>query len=832
MTPERWRRVKAIFQEAAERDAAARAAYLGEACGADDELRGAVDRLLAAHDRAEGFLDTPAGVERGLLADPPPVADEAPSHVGPYRVIRELGRGGMGTVYLAERDESDLKRVVAIKIVNVASGSFVRRFRTEIGVLSALTHPGIARLYDAGATAAGVPYLVMEFIDGEDLLTYCDRTRAPIADRLRLFLRVCAAVQYAHQNFVVHRDLKPSNILVTRGGEPKLLDFGVAKLLSAGGDDDTAMLPRALTPQYSSPEHVRGETVTTASDVYSLGVILYELLTGTRPYRVAGRTAAEIERAVTEQEPARPSTAATMAASADARDTTVHRLRTSLQGDLDNIALKALQKDPQQRYATAADLAEDIQRHLDGYPVHARANTLGYRAARFLRRHRRSAAAATLAAVSLVGGLGLAIWQAHVARLERDRATERVHDVQRLANSLIFKIHDGVQNLPNSTPVRRMIIAEALGYLETLRNDPAADESLRIELSQAYQRIGIVQGQGNVANLGDARGAIDSLTKGLDVLRPLLADPVAHRAAAVQFGRTALSLATTLLTAGDKTRADAAMREAAEVAGRLVSASPGDDDSRRLLATVEFQYALHASGQESLAHWKTAGDLFESLLNARPDDPDRQRNVALVHKYLGSIYTDGSDFDAAFVHHSRARDLDEKRLAANPSDRLAQIDVAVDLANTGRVLTHTGRHVEAIAEYERSLAIRQRLADSDSHDTFALGRVAFVHARLAYLYRVTGEKAKGLDHARLAVSLNESFGQADPVHRGDLAEALLLLGDTETAVGDEAAACRHYRASRAIFEELDTHQTFTDQQVNEHRRYERILAGYIAACRH
>ena len=829
MTADRWIHVKAVFQEAISREPGARGEYLAAKCEDDAELRVAVERLLTAHNRSGGFLELPAAVEGGLI-DAIPVAPPA-SQLGPYRILRELGHGGMGTVYLAERDDRDLKRTVAIKVVNVASRSLVKRFRTEIGVLAGLEHPGIARLYDAGATPDGVPYLVMEFVDGDDLLRYCDRRHLSIADRLRLFQRICDAVQYAHQNFIVHRDLKPSNILVTPEGEPKLLDFGIAKLLSAGAEDgdETAVFARALTPEYSSPEHVRGERVTAASDVYSLGVVLYELLTGAKPYRITSRTAAGIERAVSEQEPSSPSAVVVPPDAAAARATTGDRLRVQLQGDIETIVLKTLQTEASQRYATAADLAQDVQRHLDGYPVDARPNTMSYRAAKFLRRHRRSVAAAGVALASLIGGLTVAMWQAHAARVERDHATERVHDVQRLANSLIFKIHDGVTNLPNSTPVRRMIIEEALRYLEALRNDPAADESLRIELSQAYQRIGTVQGQGNVANLGDRRAAIDSFTKGLDVLKPLMTNPAAHQAAAIQYGGTALSLATTEVVAGDKTLAEAAVRDAESVASRLVAASGATDASKRLLASVHFQYALITAGEESLAHWKTAGDIFEALLSARPDDPDRQRNVALVHKYLGSIYTDRGDYQAAFVHHARARDLDGQRLAANPSNRLAQTDVALDLANTGRVLELTGKQADAISDYERSLAIRQQLADSDPRDVFALGRVAYAHSRLANLYGATGDVANGLQHARLAVSLSESISRLDVARRGEFAEALTYLGEAERRAHDEGAACRHFREARAIFADLDN-APLAERRVKDHRNLQNVLASDLAAC--
>jgi serine/threonine protein kinase len=829
MNTDRWSRIKATFQAALDGDPADREPRLAAACGTDADLREAVDRLLAAHSGASGFLESAYLVDPALLDGVPPVDDAAPSQIGPYRVIRELGRGGMGTVYLAERDYPSLRRTVAIKVVNVASRSVLKRFRTEADVLASLEHPGIARLYDAGATESGVPYLVMEFVPGDDLLRYSDAGRASLNERLRLFHRVCEAVQYAHQNFIVHRDLKPSNILVTPEGDPKLLDFGVAKLLSADdGADETALFGAMLTPQYSSPEHVRGERITTASDVYSLGVVLYELLCGSRPYHIATRTPSEIERTISGQEPKPPSAAVDNAGAAAARGTDADRLRRQLRGDLDNIVHKAMRKEPAERYATAAELAADLERYLRGYPVAAQPGSASYRATKFLRRHRRSAAVVTLATLALIVGLAVALWEGHLARVARDRADHRFKDVQRLANALIFKIHDGVEALPNSTPVRRMIIAEALSYLEALRNDPAADESLRIDLAQAYQRIGVVQGQGTVANLGDRAGAIDSFSKGMEVLRPLMADPPAHPRAAVLFGRTALSLASTALSSGDNARAQVAVRDAERVAAPLAAAPSADDDAKRLIASVHFEYAILTSGQEALSHWKTAGDIFGSLLAARPDDDDRQRNVALVQKYLASFYDSAGDYPAALEHDTRARDLDEKRLARNPADRRVQIDVATDLANTAHIQWVTGRLQDAVASFERSLAIRQQLADSDPHDTFAPGRVAYVHTRLADLYAETGNVTASLAHARKAVTISEAVGH-DAAQRSALAEARVTLGEAEGRAGAVAEACRQYRQANAAFAQL-AGQKLTGRQKDDRSQLLERLERDLRAC--
>lgn len=439
MEPARWERVKAVFQEAFEREPTERAALLDAACAGDPEVREDVERLLRAHAGAAGPLDRPPAVAVDAMEADGGGALPPASRIGPYRLVRELGRGGMGTVYLAERDEPGLRRTVAVKVVRrgMDSAFVVSRFRTERQILAALEHPGIARLYDGGTTDDGLPYFVMEYVEGEDLLSYCDGRRLPIATRLELFLRVCEAVQYAHQSLVVHRDLKPSNVLVTAAGDPKLLDFGIAKLLSPQvgeeGAEETASVIRLMTPDYASPEQVRGERVTTASDAYSLGVILYELLCGHRPYRVKRGEPAEIERAIFEQELDPPSSALARTEKVTARDGkgTVRitpaevsarrqaapgKLRRRLHGDLDNVVLKALRRDQAERYATAAELGEDIRRHLEGFPVRARPARRAYRAAKFLRRHRTGVAATSAVVLSLLIGLGVAVRQGRVAR--------------------------------------------------------------------------------------------------------------------------------------------------------------------------------------------------------------------------------------------------------------------------------------------------------------------------------------------------------------------------------------------------------------------------------
>src|SRR5438874_8474118 len=519
VTPERWKQVEVVFGQALELPAGERAAFIQKNCEGDEELRREVESLLESHASAGRFIDQP---DIFLKDDDASVA--AGQLIGAYRIVREIGRGGIGAVYLAERADEQYQKRVAIKLIKrgMDTDSVLRHFRNERQILASFDHPNIARLFDGGTTEDGLPYFVMEYVEGLPINEYCSAHGLSVVDRLKLFREVCAAVSYAHRHTVIHRDIKMSNIFVTSEGTPKLLDFGIAKILAPGAGAEGLMTMtgvRPMTPEYASPEQIRGEPVTTASDVYSLGVVLYELLTGRSPYRFTSRAPHDVERAITEQEPTRPSTA-----------TGLHRKQHSelsnrklLRGDLDNILLMALRKEPARRYQTVDQFAEDIRRHLESRPVRARKDTIGYRARKFVRRNKVAVAASLLILVSLIGGLIATAWHAHRATVQKALAERRFNDVRQLAHSVLFDYHDAIKNLPGATRVRERLVKDALNYLDSLAREATGDPALQRELAAAYERVGDVRGEAFGASLGDRAGATDSYRKALTIREALVA---------------------------------------------------------------------------------------------------------------------------------------------------------------------------------------------------------------------------------------------------------------------------------------------------------------------
>ncbi|HZH31535.1 MAG TPA: protein kinase [Pyrinomonadaceae bacterium] len=801
MTPERWRRVETIFQTALDVAPENRERFLAEACAGDEVLHREVERLIEGYEAADEFLEQPAVDLKQIAANELPTlrledlhgsahALESGAAVGAYRVIGELGRGGMGAVYLAERADGDFRKLVAVKVVKRGMDTefVLRRFRHERRALAALDHPNIARLLDAGATHDGLPYIIMEYVEGQDIDRYCDERKLSINARLRLFLAVCAGVSHAHRNLIIHRDIKPSNILVTADGTPKLLDFGIAKILNPTLADapleHTATALRMLTPDYASPEQVRGERVTTASDVYSLGVLLYLLLTGRPPYYFRTHQFGEIARVVCEQNPLRPSAAinsavpvaandfetvaATGEASADrraanaasgdgqtagveargaagnetrgaadeargatgdmptldelarARSSAPDRLRRSLADDLDNIVLKALRKEPVRRYASVEQFAEDIERHLEGLPVRARADTFTYRSRKFVGRNKAGVAAAIGVALSLVGGLTATTWQWRAAQVQRaraeaesGRAKRRFEDLRRLTHSMMFEMHDAVSNLEGSTTARRLLAQRTLEYLDGLAREASDDPTLQIELFIAYINLGDVQGNPFYPNIGDTAGALESY------------------------------------------------RKAQAIADALDRAAPTDERARR--------------------------------------------RVWLTHIKIGDMQAFTGDTNGAKESFSRAQAIIEDLAAAHPENATLQQDLGSSYDRSGNVLLATGDARAALDSFRRALAIFRELSAKQPANDALRRNVASTYGQIGKAQLGIGALDESLASYRKLVELNRARFAGDPanaVTRDDLAGSLGALGVAQAEAGDMKGARQSVSEQLEMYREM------------------------------
>jgi tetratricopeptide (TPR) repeat protein/tRNA A-37 threonylcarbamoyl transferase component Bud32 len=799
MTPERWQRIKEIVQGALARPATDRAAWVAEACGEDVEIASEVDSLIKADAQAGTFIEAPALARAGMAAvfnqlqEPPTWAGR---RVGPYVLVRELGHGGMGAVYLAVRADDEYRKQVAIKVIQSSfDQAFIQqRFRHERQILAGLDHPNIARLIDGGSTADGAPYFVMEYVDGLPLDQYCDVNQLSIEARLVLFLQVCAAVHYAHQHLVVHRDLKAGNVLVAADGQPKLLDFGIAKLLDAETDasiDRTATALRVMTLESASPEQVRGGAVTTATDVYALGVMLHRLLTGRGPYDLATTTPHDLAREICETDPRRPS---------DVAATT--EIARRLRGDLDTIVLKALQKNPARRYGAVDEFAQDVTRHLGHRPVLARADAIGYRATKFVRRHAGGVAAAALIAVSLIGGLVATAWQVQVTRLERGRAERRFNDVRRLANSFLFEFHDAIQYLPGSIKARELVVRRALEYLDSLSSESSNDASLQRELAAAYDKVGDVQGLPGFANLGDTAGAVRSHQQALALRQTIAGAHLSDSAVRLELVTTYNHLSSLDLVMGNMPAALDHARQGFAVRKDLLAGNPNGVAERRSLGVGHHQLGEIMSQMgdwgAALDNFQQAGRAFEALLASDPANGGLQHNVALEHKKIGAVLERNGDPAAALVSYRKAAAIDEVRARANPNDTMAQLDLSYSYASIGFTLSKAGDTAAALSNYEQALSLRERVSAADPHDVNARNAVVRAHLSIGFVLVNAGRVREGIQHDRRALAIASAVEKPEP---GQLANVYAALGGASAKLAstarDRGDAILHWRDARA-----------------------------------
>lgn len=862
MNPERWHRIEELFRTVADRPPAEREAHLTRVCGDDEELRREVLELLA-HETTDRFLEEP--IRHAALAITNEPTDEMPGRrIGPYRLIRLIGRGGMGAVYEARRDDQQFDQRVALKLIKRGMDTdFVReRFLRERQILAGLDHPHIARLLDGGTTADGLPYFAMEFVEGEPITSYCQRLELSLESKLKLFRDVCAAVEHAHQKLVVHRDLKPSNILVTlnadgKAGLPKLLDFGIAKLLSpdvgeAHTRTETAV--RLMTPEYASPEQIRGGTITTATDVYALGVVLYELLTGRRPYQFETYAPMEIERAICETEAARPS---------EVTESSL-KLGRQLSGDLDNIVMMALRKEPARRYPSVERFSEDIRRHLAGLPVTARADTFTYRAGKFVRRHRVGVAAIALVLLSLLGGIITTTRAAQRARAERARAENRFAQVRQLANTFLFDIHDKLQDVPGTIEARGQAVTAALKYLDSLAEETAGDRELEWELAVAYQKVGDVQGDPWAANLGNSQEAMRSYQKSLELAQQLslggnsdlkmlrllaqgyfklgaLQAQSGQKMAAHEALSQAVAVAETLerqtheledlrllqnchvrisdtyLDTGDPVSALAGYRREMRLSERRVSEFPGERSQLALaMSYSRVAEPMITLGDLSgaLESYRQSLTLVDELLPRHSADPIflRVRMINLI--WMGNLsgnprFINQGDARAALQYYRESLAIAERLAGFDAKNARAQQDLVGGHRLVAEILT-LNHPDQAVAQFRKGLDTLRELLALDPKEAQLLRREAHLLKGLAEALRRLGDRQGALQNLQQALKIWRELLARDATNlktRADLHATLLALADATLEFGDHSGALANYREALMLAESPPVEQS-------------------------
>jgi serine/threonine-protein kinase len=762
MDDQRWKRLSRIFHEASARPADERDAFVRAECSDDPELVDEVRGLLAAEGEA---LDS--------LADDA-VATAATSvswdgrRVGPYRIVRETGSGGMGRVFLAERADGEFDQVVALKVVRsfLASDLLFERFRQERQILARLQHPNIAGLLDGGVTEDGDPYFALEYVEGEPIDAYCDRERLSVDERLRLFQDVCRALVYAHANLVVHRDLKPDNILATADGQVRLLDFGIAKVLAEDGDapaKGTALL--AMTPAYASPEQVRGEPVGTATDVYSLGVILYELLTGELPYDVSGRSPTEVERVVTDTEPERPSTRVGHATRTgrdaareieEARSTDVARLRKRLSGDLDVICLKALRKEPENRYGSVEALLDDVTRHIEGLPVLARPATLGYRLGKGIRRNRWAVGAA--ATVLLTSSTLVTFYTARLQD-ERDRAQVEAARAGAVADFLqsLFEVSDPTESLGETVTARELLDEGAARVDEGLADQPEVQATMLRVIGEVY------------ASLGLSDRARSLLGRALALAAEVHGDT--HEEVAY----TRLALAQATQDDGDLVGAGPMFREAIATFRRVY----GPDDPAVSEAVEQFAFWLESDGQYDEAEDEYRGALARLRQVVSPDD---ERIVSIVSN-LGNLLRQMDRLD-------EAEPLLREALAGETAIHGERHPTPLSTARTlAALLRDQGRYAESDSLYRHVLEVRREVLGPRHPE------VANTLNSYAILLDRMGEKERSLELSREFLSILEEIYR-EPHPSVAAAHSNLAISLHEGGALEEAA--EHFQRSMEV----------------------------------
>ena len=827
-------RVEEVFHEVADLDPEARARYFQEH-QVNEGIRQEVEALLRFDSGASDFLvkDISTAAAAAL-----PQLEGQGLRCGPYRLLNVIGRGGMGAVYLAERVDGEVTQRVAVKLLPPGAGDLQReRFLQERQILAAISHANIARMLDAGHLDSGQPFLAMEYVEGQPIDVFAGSLGA--REKIELFVKVCAAVGYLHRNLVVHRDLKPSNILVTAEGEPKLLDFGISKILYLATDSTMTGL-RMLTPDYASPEQVAGGSVSTASDIYSLGAVLYFLLTGKSPHEFKDPTGEGIIAAITTRELTRPS-----------------KWRPELKGDLEAILLKAMRKDPQERYATVEQFAEDLEAYLESRPVRARAGNAWYRTRKFLRRYWVPVTAAILVIASL--GIGL-----YLANRERVVAQNRFMELRRLAHIFVFDLHDEVAKLEGSTKTREMMVRTGLQYLDNLSKNAQGDLGLQKEVAEAYMKIGEAQGYPTTPNLGRIDDALASYRKAGDIFRRIAAADSAYLpdlaryylrySGLIRFTndlKHARELSESAIQTFDRLRSrqqfDSQMENSYIAAWCTIGDIDEDmDDYRR--AWTEFSHChdlaraeldkrrtpmeLRAVSQaaervgtaaqelgllqEALGAFDEDETVIHQLLAREPRNPRFRRSEALLHQFRSRVYYDDvfpdlGDAPRALDSAKRYLEAAEEMAQRDPNNVSAKLSKGVAMYRVSLSLREFDPNA-AIEMARESVRIFDGMIASGNKDYLTVSDHAIAVRRLGEAQLKGGQVAEARRSAEAALQAQRQVGSKSPPGSEDrvqLVQSLILAGETSAAAQDFATAGRLLQEARAEAQQIAKRQQLT-----------------------
>lgn len=807
-------KIKEVFFAALALTPEERESFLEQECP-DEDIRREVELLFEARGEAQNFLQDYSIVS--IIDDSFDKANSSDfinQKIDKYIITREIGRGGMGVVFLATRE--DFHQNVALKLIRrgMDSEAILERFKREREILASLNHPFIARLSDGGTTGEGVPFFVMEYVEGAAIDEYCRTQNPSEKEKLELFRKICSAVSFAHRKLVVHRDLKPSNILVAADGTPKLLDFGIAKLLNDTDNNATQTNQRVLTPAYASPEQMRGEIVGTTSDVYSLGKILSEIL---------DLPASELSGPESERRTTR------------IKDRKTKNKSRKPKTDLQNIVSMALREDPARRYDSVDKFSDDIRRCLAGLPVSARKDSLSYRTTKFVERNKIGVAAAAIIFVLLISGVSGIFWEAHRARLAQARAEQRFNDVRTLVNSFLSELNDEMVKVSGTTRARQLLLQRTLEYLDSVSRDAEGEEALQRELAAAYKAVGDIQGNSYYQNLGDTTGALASYRKSFAIRERLARENPANAEIQKELAQTFESFGDVIWDTGDLNATLDSFNKAAKIYENLTSADPASVDDKLYLARIYTQVAdiKYNDGFQSLQDLpgsleenKKALEIREKLLAADPENFKITRTLRGSYSHLATLYRLSGDFSRSEDYLLKAERIVEMTLEKFPDQLDRRREAAVVFAQLAAAFTDSGEFEKAKTYSQKSLAIREKLSNDDKTDMRAQRDLAFGFDLDGTLFLESGNAPQALAEYVRELKIYENLAALDSANKDkqrDLVDGLISAGTASLKIADQKSALEFFNRA------LEISRDFPAEDLETHKNLESIYEGIGSA---